>query len=137
MQLFQQYLVVGLGGALGSMLRFGIGTFIDSSVTKSGQIFPWGTIFANITGCFVIGLVATVSAPGTGRYMISPLLLRFITIGMLGGYTTFSSFTLQTLNLWNANQRGGAAVNVLISVVLCLLGVWLGAAVADSINKLR
>jgi CrcB protein len=137
MQLFYQYLVIGIGGALGSMLRFGVGTFIDSSVTKSGQIFPWGTIVVNITGCFLIGLIATISAPGTGRFMIPPLLLRFITIGILGGYTTFSSFTLQTLNLWNANQRGGAAANVLISVVLCLVGVWLGAALADSINKLR
>jgi CrcB protein len=137
MPLVQQYLVIGLGGALGSMLRFGVGSFIDSAVTKGGQIFPWGTIVVNITGCFLIGLVATVSAPGTGRYLISPLMLRFLTIGILGGYTTFSSFTLQTLNLWNANQRGGAAANVLISVVLCLLGVWLGAAVADWINKLR
>jgi CrcB protein len=137
MQLLSQYLVIGLGGALGSMLRFGLGTFIDSSVTKSGQIFPWGTIVVNITGCFVIGLVATVSAPGTGRYVIPPLMLRFITIGILGGYTTFSSFSLQTLTLWNDKQWGGAAANVLISVVLCLVGVWLGAALAGSINKLR
>jgi CrcB protein len=137
MQLFYQYLVIGLGGALGSMLRFGLGTFIDSSATKSGQIFPWGTIVVNITGCFVIGLVATISAPGTGRFVISPLMLRFITIGVLGGYTTFSSFSLQTLNLWNDKQWGGAAANVLISVVLCLAGVWLGAALAGSINKLR
>lgn len=137
MQLLSQYLVIGLGGALGSMLRFGLGSFIDSSVTKSGQVFPWGTIVVNITGCFIIGLVATVSAPGTGRYVISPLILRFITIGMLGGYTTFSSFTLQTLNLWNDKQAGAAAVNVLVSVVLCLVGVWSGAALADWINKLR
>jgi CrcB protein len=137
MQLFYQYLVIGLGGALGSMFRFGLGTFIDSSVTKSGQIFPWGTIVVNITGCFVIGLVATLSAPGTGRYMISPLMLRFITIGILGGYTTFSSFSLQTLNLWNDRQWGGAAANVVISVVLCLVGVWLGAVLAGSINKMR
>jgi len=137
MQLLNQYLVIGLGGALGSMLRFGLGTFIDSSVTKSGQIFPWGTIVVNITGCFVIGLIATVSAPGTGRYVIPPLVLRFITIGILGGYTTFSSFTLQTLNLWNDKQWGGAAANVLISVVLCLLGVWLGSSMAGWINKMR
>ena len=137
MQLLNQYLVIGLGGALGSMLRFGLGTFIDSGVSKSGQIFPWGTIVVNITGCFVIGLVATVSAPGTSRYVIPPLMLRFITIGILGGYTTFSSFSLQTLSLWSDNQRWEAAANVLMSVVLCLAGVWLGAALAESINKMR
>lgn len=137
MQLLNQYLVIGLGGALGSMLRFGLGTFIDSGVSKSGQIFPWGTIVVNITGCFVIGLVATVSAPGMSRYVIPPLMLRFITIGILGGYTTFSSFSLQTLSLWSDNQRWEAAANVLMSVVLCLAGVWLGAALAESINKMR
>jgi CrcB protein len=58
-------------------------------------------------------------------------------IGILGGYTTFSSFSLQTLNLWNDNQRWEAAGNILVSVVLCLVGVWLGAAVAEWVNKLR
>jgi CrcB protein len=58
-------------------------------------------------------------------------------IGILGGYTTFSSFSLQTLNLWNDNQRWEALGNVLVSVVLCLAGVWLGATLADWVNKLR
>jgi CrcB protein len=136
MQLFYQYLVVGLGGAFGSMLRFGLGTLIDTSISKSGQIFPWGTIIVNITGCFIIGLFATLT--GTeGRWLVPPLVRPFVMIGILGGYTTFSSFSLQTLNLWNDKQWGGAAANVVLSVVLCLAGVWLGAMLAGSINKLR
>ncbi len=137
MQFFLQYLVIGLGGALGSMLRFGVGTWIDSSVSKGGQIFPWGTIVVNITGCFIIGFIATISAAGEGRAMISPLMRQFIMIGILGGYTTFSSFSLQTLTLAQDGQLGGAAANVLLSVVLCLLGVWLGAMLAGSLNQMR
>ena len=136
MQLFNQYLVIALGGALGSVLRFWVGVTIDNAVSKGGQIFPWGTIVVNITGCFIIGLFATLT--GTeGRWLVPALLRPFVMIGILGGYTTFSSFTLQTLNLWNDNQRWEAAANVLISVVLCLVGVWTGAAMADWVNKLR
>ncbi|HEX4139598.1 MAG TPA: fluoride efflux transporter CrcB [Candidatus Methylacidiphilales bacterium] len=136
MQLFNQYLVIALGGALGSVLRFWIGTGIDSAVSKGGQIFPWGTIVVNITGCFIIGFFATVTSP-EGRWLVPALARPFVLIGLLGGYTTFSSFSLQTLNLWSDNQRWEALGNVLISVVLCLVGVWTGAAVADWVNKLR
>jgi CrcB protein len=137
MQLLQQYLVIGLGGALGSILRFGLGSLIDSNVQKTGYIFPWGTIFVNITGCFIIGFIAAISAAGEGRILLSPLTRSFITIGLLGGYTTFSSFSLQTLTLAQSGQRWGAVGNVLISLVLCLVGVWLGSVLASSINKMR
>ena len=137
MPLLTQYLVIGLGGALGSMLRFGVGTLIDSGMTKgTGPIFPWGTIIVNITGCFVIGFIFTIST-AEGRLMLSPLTRNFITIGILGGYTTFSSFSWQTLSLAQAGQWGAAAANVLISVVLCLVGVWLGASVAAWLNQVR
>jgi CrcB protein len=136
MQLLTQYLVIGLGGGLGSMLRFGIGSLIDTNVQKTGQIFPWGTIVVNITGCFVIGFVLTIST-GEGRLLLSPLTRNFITIGILGGYTTFSSFSWQTLALAQDGQWWGAAVNVLLSVVLCLVGVWLGAMLAGSLNQMR
>ena len=136
MQLLTQYLVIGLGGALGSMLRFGIGTFIDTNVQKTGYIFPWGTIIVNITGCFIIGFVFTIST-AEGRMYMSPLTRNFITIGILGGYTTFSSFSWQTLTLAQSGQMWGAAANVLLSVVLCLVGVWLGAWVAGWINQIR
>ena len=136
MQLLMQYLVIGLGGALGSMLRFGLGTLIDTNVQKTGYIFPWGTIIVNITGCFVIGFVFTIST-SEGRWFLSPLTRNFITIGILGGYTTFSSFSWQTLTLAQDGQWGGAAANVLLSVVLCLVGVWLGAMLAGSLNQMR
>jgi fluoride exporter len=137
MQLLQQYLVIGVGGALGSMLRFGVGSWIDSGMSKgTGPIFPWGTIVVNITGCFVIGFIFTIST-ADGRWLISPLTRNFITIGILGGYTTFSSFSWQTLALAQDGQWGAAAANVLLSVVLCLMGVWLGATVAGSINQMR
>jgi len=136
MQILQQYLVIGLGGALGSMLRFGLGSVIDSNLQKGGSVFSWGTILVNITGCFVIGFIYSISAV-EGRIFLSSLTRQFIMIGILGGYTTFSSFSLQTLNLWNDRQWGGAAANVVISVVLCLVGVWLGAVLAGSINKMR
>jgi CrcB protein len=136
MQLFNQYLVIALGGALGSVLRFWVGVSIDNTISKGGTIFPWGTIAVNITGCFIIGLFATLTST-EGRWLVPPLVRPFVMIGILGGYTTFSSFSLQTLNLWNANQRWEALGNVLVSVVLCLVGVWLGATLADWVNKLR
>jgi CrcB protein len=137
MPLLTQYLVIGLGGALGSMLRFGIGTLVDSGMSKGTvTIFPWGTVIVNITGCFIIGFVFTIST-AEGRLYMSPLTRNFITIGILGGYTTFSSFSWQTLALFQSGQRWEAAANVLLSVVLCLVGVWLGAWVAGWINQVR
>ena len=136
MQLLKQYLVIGLGGALGSMLRFGLGSLIDTNVQKTGYIFPWGTIVVNITGCFVIGFIFTIST-SEGRLFLHPLTRNFITIGILGGYTTFSSFSWQTLVLAQSGQRWEAAANVLLSVVLCLVGVWLGAWLAGWLNQLR
>jgi CrcB protein len=137
MQLLTQYFVIGLGGALGSMLRFGLGSWIDSGMSRgTGPIFPWGTIIVNITGCFIIGFVFTIST-AEGRVMLSPLTRNFITIGVLGGYTTFSSFSWQTLSLAQSGQWWGAAANVLLSVVLCLVGVSLGAMLATSLNHMR
>ena len=137
MPLLTQYLVIGVGGALGSMLRFGVGSLIDGALSKgTGPIFPWGTIIVNITGCFIIGFIFTISV-GEGRLMLSPLTRNFITIGILGGYTTFSSFSWQTLSLAQAGQWGAAAANVLLSVMLCLVGVWLGAVLAAWLNQVR
>ncbi|MCE0522685.1 MAG: fluoride efflux transporter CrcB [Methylacidiphilales bacterium] len=136
MQLLTQYLVIGLGGALGSMLRFGLGSLIDTNVQKTGQIFPWGTIVVNVTGCFVIGFIFSI-ASAEGRIILSSLTRNFILIGILGGYTTFSSFSLQTLVLAQDGQWWGAVANVLLSVVLCLVGVWLGATLAGWLNQMR
>lgn len=136
MQLLTQYLVIGLGGALGSMLRFGIGSLIDTNVQKGGSAFSWGTIIVNITGCLIIGFIWTISAT-EGRILLSSYTRSFILIGILGGYTTFSSFGLQTFLLAQSGQRWEAAANVLLSVVLCLVGVWLGAMLAGWLNQMR
>jgi CrcB protein len=135
--LFLQYLVIALGGGLGSMLRFFLGNLIDSNVQKTGTIFPLGTMIVNITGCFIIGFVFTISTGTGARVYLSPLTRNFITIGVLGGYTTFSSFSWQTLALAQDGQWWSAAANVVFSVVLCLVGVWLGAMLASSLNQMR
>ncbi len=111
------YLMVALGGALGSVLRFWLGTLIG---TRAGAPF-WGTLFVNATGCFLIGLFGNLREGGPAEFD-----RYFIMVGVMGGYTTFSTFSLQTLELFKANQAGLAALNVALSLVLCMLGVWLG-----------
>jgi CrcB protein len=136
MQMLTQYLIIGAGGALGSMLRFGLGSVIDTNLQKGGSVFSWGTIVVNITGCFVIGFIYMISAV-EGRIYLGSFTRQFIMIGILGGYTTFSSFGLQTFQLAQDGQWGSAVANVLLSVVLCLVGVWLGAALAGMLNQMR
>ncbi len=120
------YAVVMLGGAIGSALRF----FAAASIDRwTGVFFPWGTVTVNIAGCFVIGLFAGLT--GTeGPLFVSPLVRTFVMIGILGGFTTFSSFSLQTLTLMQDGQWAWAAGNVLISVVTCLLATAGGLALA-------
>jgi CrcB protein len=132
----QQFLVIGVGGALGSMFRFAVASLVDAVIKKGGPPFFIGTMLVNITGCFLIGFIFTISDT-EGRFYLSPLQRQFILIGILGGYTTFSSFTLQTLLLAQDGQWAQATVNVLGSVVICLVGVWLGAMLAGTINQLR
>ena len=132
-----QYLLIALGGALGSMGRFALATLIDTQVSqRTGQVFPWGTIMVNITGCLIIGFIATVTSPD-GRFMVSPLTRQFIMVGILGGFTTFSSFSLQTLTLIQDNQWGAAGANVGISVVACLVGTSLGIVGGNIFNQMR
>jgi|SRR5665213_309857 len=127
------YFFVALGGALGSVGRFWLSGLIAN---RFGSTFPWGTIIVNVTGCLVIGFFNT--ATGTeGRWLVSPTARTFFMIGICGGYTTFSSFSLQTLNLVNDGEWLYATANILFSVVLCLLGVWLGFLLANHFNQLK
>ena len=127
------YLAVALGGALGTMGRY----FVSGLVANAfGETFPWGTLIINITGSFVIGFFATLTAPD-GRLMVSGTTRQFVMVGLCGGYTTFSSFSLQTLNLLRGGEWAPAAGNILGSVVLCMIGVWLGAISAAAINQLK
>lgn len=127
------YLAVAMGGALGTMGRY----FVSGVVANAfGETFPWGTLIINITGSFVIGFFATLTAPD-GRLMVNGTTRQFVMVGICGGYTTFSSFSLQTLNLLRGGEWAPAAGNILGSVVLCMVGVWLGAISAAAINQLK
>src|ERR1700739_309163 len=107
------YLAVALGGALGTVGRY----FISGVVANAfGETFPWGTLNINITGSFVIGFFGTLTAPD-GRLMVSGTTRQFVMVGLCGGYTTFSSFSLQTLNLMRGGEWAPAAGNILGSVV--------------------
>jgi CrcB protein len=98
-----------------------------------GETFPWGTLLVNVAGSFVIGFFATVTGPD-GRYLVGTEARQFVMVGFCGGYTTFSSFALQTLMLAAAGQPVRAAANVAASLALCLAGVWLGHRAATAIN---
>lgn len=127
------YLWIAIGGALGSVARFGVSSLIAARV---GELFPWGTLIVNITGCMVIGFFAGLTGPD-GRVVVSPDLRQFVMVGLCGGYTTFSSFSLQTLNLLRAGDLTRAGGNVLFSVIACMIGVWIGAVAAAAFNRLR
>ncbi|MBL0318497.1 MAG: fluoride efflux transporter CrcB [Alphaproteobacteria bacterium] len=127
------YLWVALGGALGSVLRYWCSGLIAHSI---GEIFPWGTLVINMVGSFVIGFVAVITGPD-GRVMVASDARIFVTVGICGGFTTFSSFSLQTLNLARDGEMVYAGLNVLLSVVLCLVSVWLGYMVASALNQLK
>jgi fluoride exporter len=124
---------VFIGGGLGSLFRWGVSGLIAS---KAGETFPWGTLVVNISGSFIIGLFATLTGPD-GRWLAKDTFRQFFMIGICGGYTTFSSFSLQTLNLANNGEWGKAAVNSLLSLILCLAGVWLGSALAMTLNSTK
>ena len=127
------YFLVGLGGALGSMARFWASGLVASQI---GETFPWGTLVVNVTGSFIIGFVATLTGPD-GRVFASSNSRQFILTGICGGYTTFSSFSLQTLNLVRDGEWLRAGGNITGSVVTCLLAVWLGHLAAASLNQLK
>lgn len=125
------YLLVALGSALGGTARYWLSGLIAQA---TGGAFPWGTLVINVTGSFVIGLFATLTGPD-GRLFVPGEWRQFFMVGVCGGYTTFSSFSLQTLTLAQDGEWLGTALNIGLSVILCLLGVWLGHAGAMLINR--
>jgi CrcB protein len=128
------YLLIALGGALGSVLRF----FVNGLITPHvGDADAWvSTLAINLTGSFLIGLIFTLTEPG-GRWFAGQDVRLFLMTGVCGGYTTFSSFSLQTLNLVRDGYVLRAAANVSSSVLFCLVGVWLGHALAAFLNQSR
>jgi CrcB protein len=127
------YLLIALGGALGSVTRFWFSGFVAN---QFGETFPWGTLLVNVTGSFVIGFFATLTAPD-GRVFASGNTRQFFMTGIFGGYTTFSSFSLQTLNLARDGEWLRAGGNVVGSVLCCLIAVWLGHLAAAYFNQLK
>jgi len=127
------YLWIALGGALGSVARYGCSSLAARWI---GETFPGGTLIVNVAGSFVIGFFATLTGPD-GRVLASPDARQFVMVGLCGGYTTFSSFSLQTLNLVRDGDFAQAGLNVVLSVVACLAAVWLGYLAAAALNAVR
>lgn len=125
------YLWIAVGSALGGVARYACSGWVAQEI---GETFPWGTITVNVVGSFLIGLVATLTA-AEGRLLVPGYARDFVMIGVLGGFTTFSSFSLQTLALVRDGEWSGAALNVVSSVVLCLVAVWAGHVMAVVINR--
>jgi CrcB protein len=127
------YLWIALGGALGSVARFWCSGFV---ARHFGETFPWGTLFVNFVGSFLIGFFATLTDPN-GRFLVAPSFRQFFMIGICGGYTTFSSFSIQTLNLLRDGEWLYAGLNALLSFVGCMLAVWLGHLAAMLLNPMK
>ena len=127
------YLLIAVGGALGSVARFWLGGVVSAQV---GETFPWGTLIVNVTGSFVIGFFNTLTSPD-GRVFAGGHARAFFMTGICGGYTTFSSFSLQTLNLARDGEWLRAGANTVGSVIACLIAVWLGHLLASYVNQLK
>jgi len=117
------YVMAAVGGAIGSVGRMMMTTFV---ARWTGEDFPFGTIAVNVTGALLMGMLAGVGETDPGKLIFSESARTFLMIGVLGGYTTFSTFSLQTFLLMEQGNFLGAALNILLSVVLCVAGIWAG-----------
>ena len=120
------YFWIAIGSALGGMARYWSSGLVTTAI---GGTFPWGTLCVNILGSFVIGFFATLTTQ-SGRINIHPDARHFVMAGLCGGYTTFSAFSLQTFQLASEGRVLEAGMNSVLSVILCLMAVWLGYACA-------
>jgi fluoride exporter len=114
--------LVFLGGGLGAMARYGAQGFVHR---WAGAEFPYGTMIVNISGSFVIGLLMTLLEE---RFLAMPELRLFLAVGILGGYTTFSSFSYESMAMLSGGNFVGGGLNILGSVVGCLAATWVGMA---------
>ena len=129
----QIYLWIAFGSALGGAARYWCSGYVAD---QFGETFPWGTLIINVLGSFVIGFFATLTGPD-GRLLVSTTSRQFVMVGLCGGYTTFSSFSLQTLNLVRDGEWFAAGGNITLSVILCLVAVWLGHIAAATLNQFK
>ncbi len=126
------YLWVAMGGAIGSVLRYWLGNTVALAV---GSEFPWGTLLINIIGSFVISFFGLLTG-AHGRLGVPDEARIFVTVGICGGFTTFSSFSLQTVELARTGQAGRAGIYVFASVLMCLAACALGVFGAQALNRL-
>jgi len=129
----ENYIWVALGGALGTTGRYWLSGLVARLI---GETFPWGTLVINVTGSLLIGFIAALTGPD-GRVFVGSTARQFMMIGICGGYTTFSSFSLQTLNLANDGEWIYAGANIIFSALLCLVAVWGGSMLASTINSTK
>ncbi len=129
----QSYIWIAIGSALGGVARYWCSGVMARMV---GETFPWGTFTVNVVGSFIIGFFATLTGPD-GRVYASSLARQFVMVGICGGYTTFSSFSLQTLSLMNDGEWFRAGANVGLSVLCCMLAVWAGHLAAAGMNSMK
>ena len=125
------YLWIALGGALGSVGRYAMSGLIAD---RAGSLFPWGTLVVNVSGSFLIGLFAAFASSGERRF-VGPTGRAFFMYGICGGYTTFSSFSLETFNLIREGDWLKAGANAFASVALCMIAVWLGYLLGLSLDN--
>ncbi len=116
----QKTIFIALAGLAGTLIRYWLAGFVSR---QYGETFPWGTLIVNLIGSFLAGVLYHLAEE---RLLISPALRSVILIGLLGGFTTFSSYGLQTFTLLRDGQIGLATLNVAVSNVLGLLMVWMG-----------
>jgi CrcB protein len=127
------YFWVAIGGALGSTARYAMSLLVAALTSGS---FPYGTLMVNVTGAILMGFFATLSGPDS-RFLIPVSGRLFMMTGICGGYTTFSTFSLETVNLMRNGRWGAALANVGLSVLLCLGSIWVGHAGALLLNGSR
>ena len=123
-----QISVIMLGGGLGALTRFLVSGAVNE---KFGNSFPYGTLTVNVVGSFLIGFLAMWLVERMG---LDPLLRLAIFVGFLGAFTTFSTFSLETLNLFEQGQNIRALINMFISVSFSVLAVWLGATLGKFVG---
>lgn len=125
------YFWVALGAALGGAMRYWC---YGAAARLGAETFPWGTLAVNVAGSAFIGFFATLTGPD-GRTVVAPHYRMFVMTGICGGFTTFSTFSLETLRLVEDRQWGFASLNIAASLALCLGGVWLGHLLASAVNQ--
>lgn len=124
-----QISVIMLGGALGALMRF----LLSEAITeKYGSGFPLGTLSVNVLGSFVVGLLAIVLVE---KMALTPLIRLGVFVGFLGAFTTFSTFSMETLNLFDQGLFGRALLNITLSVLMSLFAVWMGVLLGKTITS--